>query len=622
MDEEERRVPRSRKKKPMSAAAKIGMGMAVVAVLGGIAGTAGYLYYTGQGAQYRTVFFPNTVVNGFDVSMKTVDEAEEIVASKSGDYVLTIVGRGGVEEKITGEEVGMYYVFDDSLNQYLASQDPMDWWGHRNVTTEYQIDTMRVADEDMLSERIEKLVFLDDTQIVEPKDAYLSDYIEGEGYKIIPEEEGTALDKLKVKKAVRDAVHNLDTVLNLEDLDVYLDADVMSDDKTLNETADKLNGYLAVTVTYQFGDETEVLDKDTLAGWITLGEDGTIVLDEEQVAAFVKGLADKYDTAGKPKMLKTTSGETVTVPGATYGWRIDQEKEAEELCALISAGESQIREPVYAQKARSHGVNDYGDTYVEVNLTAQHLYFYKDGKLVIDSDFVSGSHSKKHDTPTGAYFINYKQRNRVLRGERRADGSYEYESPVSYWMPFNGGIGLHDASWRGAFGGKIYLTNGSHGCVNLPTSVAKTIYASISTGDAVLCFTTDDSGSNVYPGSSKPAASKTDASDQPKETQPAVTQPAETQPAATQPAETQPQPGADLNVPNPETESQAAAGPPEASNSGPSAPIGPVGGQVSPAATQPAETQPETQIQPESETQPSGPVAPGKRTGSWGPLAE
>ncbi len=550
MEDEEKNIPRSRKKKPASVAVKIAVGVAVAVVLGGIAGAAGYLYYTGEGEQYRTVFFPNTVVNGIDVSRKSVDEVKDLVASRMDDYVLTVIGRGAVQETITGEEVGLHYVFDGALEVYLSSQDPMDWWDHRDTTTEYQIDTMITADEEMLADRVEKLVFFDDDQIVEPKDAYLSDYIEGEGYKVIPEEDGTVLDEAKVKKAVTDAVHNLDTMVVLEDLGVYKKAAVTSDDAELNAMADKLNGYLSVTVTYQFGDSQEVLDKDTIEGWISVGEDGSIVLDEEQAAAYVKGLADKYDTLGKAKTLKTTGGGTVTITGGSYGWKIDQKKETEALCGLIESGESQTREPVYSSTARSHGENDYGTTYAELNLTAQHMYFYKDGQMVLESDFVSGSHARNHDTPTGAYFINYKQRDRVLRGERRADGSYEYESPVSYWMPFNGGIGLHDASWRGAFGGKIYLTNGSHGCVNLPVSVARELYGIISTGDPVLVYTTDGSGSSQYPGSQAKPAAETAAA---PETQPA---PEETQPV---PEETLP--AEDPNAPHPDAESQASSGP-------------------------------------------------------------
>src|SRR5699024_3420396 len=108
-------------------------------------------------------------------------------------------------------------------------------------------------------------------------------------------------------------------------------------------------------------------------------------------------------------------------------------------------------------------------------------YFYKEEKLLVESDFVSGNVARGYTTPPGAYPLTYKERNATLRGQG-------YASPVSYWMPFNGGIGMHDASWRSSFGGTIYKTNGSHGCINLPYAAAKTIYENISKGMPVLCY--------------------------------------------------------------------------------------------------------------------------------------
>ena len=118
---------------------------------------------------------------------------------------------------------------------------------------------------------------------------------------------------------------------------------------------------------------------------------------------------------------------------------------------------------------------------MEVNLTAQHLFFYKDGKRILESDFVSGNVSKKFGTPTGTYPVQYKQNDATLVGE-------DYETPVKYWMPFNKNIGFHDASWRSKFGKDIYLTNGSHGCINMPPANAKKMFQNIQRGVAVVVY--------------------------------------------------------------------------------------------------------------------------------------
>ena len=163
--------------------------------------------------------------------------------------------------------------------------------------------------------------------------------------------------------------------------------------------AEKWNQAVQVTVTYHFGDQTEVLDGNTIHNWMTENEEGSLELDEAKVAEYVDQLAATYDTAYQPKTLKTTTGETVTITNGNYGWRINRKAEAAALSEIIRSGNSQEREPVYAQMAAARGENDYGNTYVEINLTAQHLYFYVDGQLLIESDFVSGNEARGMGTP-------------------------------------------------------------------------------------------------------------------------------------------------------------------------------------------------------------------------------
>ena len=149
------------------------------------------------------------------------------------------------------------------------------------------------------------------------------------------------------------------------------------------------------------------------------------MVDEEGVLSFVKELASKYNTCYKPKELKTSYGSTVTISNGPYGWKINNSEEVAQILDDLKAGKKVEREPVYSQTANSHGENDYGNSYVEINLTAQHLFLYKDGVLVTESDFVSGNVAKGHATPGGAFMLTYKTLNAVLRGP-------DYETPVTY----------------------------------------------------------------------------------------------------------------------------------------------------------------------------------------------
>jgi len=571
--------PRSRKKKPFPVKA-----VAIVAAVLVVCAGSGSGYYVYQAQQYNRVFFPNTVINGMDVSQKTVDQVKEMIASGIQGYSLVLKERGGDTEEIFGAEIDLKSEFDGSLENYLAAQEPMKWFSHRSKKTEYEIPTMIAYDKTKLSEKIDGLVCLREDYAKAPVDAYMSEYQPGIGFSIIPEEQGNLLKKDVLTEGVVHAIDNLSKELDLEELDAYEKPEITSDHEGLQALADKLNRYVNMTVTYQFGDSRETLGGDVISQWISVGADGTtVLLDRDQVAAYVKGLALKYDTAYKSKTLNTSYGKTVTISKGFYGWKINQGEETTQLYDIIQSGESQTREPVYSQKANSHGANDYGNTYVEINLTAQHLFFYKDGKLVIESDFVSGNHAKGYDTPSGAYPLTYKQKDATLKGEN-------YRTPVSYWMPFNGNIGMHDAKWRSSFGGQIYMTNGSHGCVNLPPSVAKVIFQNISTGDPVLCYHLDGTGSK----STSTGSGDTQAETKAAETTAAPTK-AETTAAASAPSETT------APAPSPAPEPTTAAAPSPQPSPAESSAAGP---HPDPAESSPAPSPSETTA---AESKPSGP---------------
>lgn len=496
-----------------------------------IAGAGGG-YYFAQAHTYREAFLPNTKINGIDASKKTIEEVEAAIEAELSGYELKVLGRNGYEEVITKEEIGLHSEFDGSLEEVMEAQEPLKWMMALNSPAEHEIGTMIVYDEASLDARIASLECMDPAQMAEPQDARLSEYrSETRSYEIIPAVEGTMLVEENVKNAIADAVMNLQTEVDLDAAECYTKPSVATDDESLQTLAAQINSYVGAVVNHTFGSTKEVLDGDTIHQWLTINGE-QVTLDESQVTAYVRSLAKKYNTAYGKKKVKTSYGKTVTISGP-YGWRMNEAKEAAAVLEIIKNGEQQTREPEYLQRGASHGEYDYGDTYVEVNLTAQHLFFYKDGKLVVETDFVSGNASKGWATPDGAYPLTYKERNATLNGEN-------YETPVSYWMPFNGNIGLHDANWRSSFGGNIYKTNGSHGCINLPPKAAKLIYENISAGDPVLCYHLDDTESTV---ASKPETAETADATTAQETTtvPTTTAPVTEAPTTVAPADASPE---------------------------------------------------------------------------------
>ena len=479
----------------------------IAAVCGGVVvlvGAVGGGLYWHESLKYKTCFLPGTIVDGMDVTGKTAAEVEDAIMEQLKGYKLTINGREDLSESITGEEVGLYAEFDDTLAKAIAAQKPMEWGTYRfgKSVNEVNTDALIRYNDEMLGEAVDSLSCMDKENMREPQDAKISDYTSG-GYTIIKEDEGTELLEDKVKEAVAAAVMSLAESVDLEEQRCYVSPSITSEDEALKTACETMNKYVGARITYQFGDKSETLSGDEIHNWLTVN--GTSVgINEGKATEYVKKLAASYDTAYKAKSLKTSYGKTVSITGGSYGYKINQAKEAATLVSLIKNGEQTSREPEYSQKGASRTGNDYGNTYVEINLTAQHLYFYVKGKLVVQSDFVSGNAAKGWSTPAGAYSITYKQRNATLKGQG-------YATPVSYWMPFNGGIGLHDANWRKTFGGTIYKTNGSHGCVNLPPAVAKTIYENISAGDPVLCYHLDGTESALTSGTKKDETAATTA---------------------------------------------------------------------------------------------------------------
>ena len=442
------------------------------------------LVYFAVSFYFKSHFLFHTTINGLESSGYTVSKVEDEIADEIDSYVLNIQERGEKEENINGEDISLKPEFDGSLEKLMEEQNAFAWIGALFGKQEYTIDTMVTYDEEALQKSMEALSCVDSASEAAPVNAKISEYSETDGYTIIPAEYGTTVDDTALQGAVADAISNLADTLSLEEKGCYVDPDITEDSDSIKNAADTLNQYVNAKITYDFGSQSEVVDAELLKGWLSVSDAMEVNVNEDEIAAYVKSLAASYNTAGKAKNLTTSSGVSVTVPGGSYGWKIDQAAEREQLLSDIKSGGVIEREPEYAQTANSHGDNDYGNTYVDINLTTQHLNFYKNGALVISTDFVSGKVAEAHDTPTGAYFINSKETERTLRGP-------DYESFVNYWMPFNGDVGMHDATWRSSFGGTIYLRSGSHGCVNLPLSAAKTIYASIEVGDPVLVYQTE-----------------------------------------------------------------------------------------------------------------------------------
>lgn len=438
--------------------------------------------YLGISFFYIKHFLPKTTINGISCSGKTVEQLEDMIRGDVEKYELTLQERGGNTETLRGADFSLKAEFDDTLSNILHEQHTFAWPAALLKGNSYEQDQMVSYDEAALTEQVNQLTCMDQDQMTQSEDAKPVYSEAKHKFEIQPAVYGTYIDNGAFQEKIKDAVNGLQAEIDLEKAGCYTDPVYTEDSQETKDACDKMNQMASTKITYDMIDIDSIeIGEDEIAKWLTTDADMNVTFDDDALSKYVSDFANKYNTLYKKHTLKTSWGSSVEITKGSYGWRLDQEKERNQLKADVEAMKDVKRQPEYSRTAKSHTANDYGNTYVEINLTAQHLYFYKDGKKIIDTDFVSGNVAKGTATPVGIYPVTYTQKDATLRGTN-------YETPVSFWMPFNGGVGMHDATWRSKFGGTIYKTNGSHGCINLPYSAAQTIFQNLKKGDPVLVY--------------------------------------------------------------------------------------------------------------------------------------
>lgn len=470
-------------------------------ILGSVVGAV-LLMYVGFSIFFMSHFYFNTTLNGKNVSGYSADKVFDNWEDEIGNYSLKIVESDGTESELKGSDIDMVLQWDDTIAKMISKQNGFAWPAKLFNPDQNTSEAIVTFDEDKLDSALDGFPFMDKSKQIDPVDATVSDYDKKDGYTLVESVPGTAIDKPVLKENIEKALYGLADTYQITEGNGYLAPKIANDDEKLLAAIDTMNKYAGSEIDYEIGSEKETLDINTFADWLSVNDNEKAEIDEEKVADYVAELGTKYNTYGKSKQLATSYGTTITMSNCHYGWKIDAETEAAAIIDDIKGGEKVTRDLNYQYTAASHMGNDYGNSYVEINLTAQHLYLYKNGSLVIDSDFVSGNPSKGNATHTGVFGVTYTERDATLKGQN-------YATPVSFWMPFNGNEGMHDATWRSSFGGSIYKRNGSHGCVNLPYSVAQTIFENVSAGFPVFVY--ELAGTESQKGIDQDAAAAVDS---------------------------------------------------------------------------------------------------------------
>lgn len=438
--------------------------------------------YAGVGYYFHDHFYPGTVINETNFSLETADTAEEKIKEDAEDYLLAIHDREDRVTYISGKDIDYHYESDGSIQKVMDKQNSMLWPLYISKDHSHTVNVKLTYDESKLVKLVEGMDCFKEENIEKPEDAYLK-YTDN-GYEIVPEKKGNQPLEEQIMLDVKAVIEERQAVLKLNDSD-YMQPAVTSEDPKLQEKLQVTEKYKNMSITYEIEGSEQVLDGQTILSWLTINDDLSVTVDPDMAASYAQQLASKYNTYAATRSFVTTNGDTIKIGGGDYGWVIDKKGEAARIIEDIEKGESVTREPEYEQRAFVEGADDIGNTYIEIDYTNQHLWYYKDGSILMDSDLVSGNLNNGNGSPDGVFKIISRQSPATLVGE-------DYESDVTYFMPFAYNVGLHDASWRSNFGGSIYKNSGSHGCINLPYDAADTIYKNVELGTPVVAYYRDN----------------------------------------------------------------------------------------------------------------------------------
>jgi lipoprotein-anchoring transpeptidase ErfK/SrfK len=479
--------------------------LGVVAGLLLIVYVAGFVYFSGH-------FYQEAAINGVKVSGMNKETARRTLDNFYKNYSLEMVLVDGSTESIDASDINMVITLKDEFSQCLSEQNAYAWFVNMFQAYDFEIGADTAWNQEMLEDIYSDMDILKTSNMEKPQDAYVG-VVDGK-FVIVKEELGSTIDVEEFEKVVEESLHSVVASVDMVEMNCYDLPEIYEDDSDLKAELDAKNEYAENEIKLQLDDLTLEPGMQLYEDVLEKKGDGYEV-SESKVARYVKKLAEEYDTLDTERTFTTSwNNRQIKTYGSAFGYVMNQEETVKALKEALEKKQPATVEVVFDSKGYTlQGENDIGDSYIEVNLSEQHVYAYKDGKKVAEGDCVSGNESAGNGTCIGLYAVQDKLSPTVLRGEKKAvtktvtkknkkgkkvkvketTYEYEYESPVTYWMQFNGGIGLHDAAgWRSTYGGSIYYYSGSHGCVNLPLDLAQTLYETFDVGTPVIVYFWDN----------------------------------------------------------------------------------------------------------------------------------
>lgn len=437
-------------------------------------------------------FMPHTYIGNVDVSLKDPAAVQADFDAKVQDYKFNVNGEG-LKLSITSKDAGMEIDSEAMTSSISESQNPWTWpasfFGTSDVTHALTEAVSASGLSDIVKDAVEEV----NLTAYPPQNARVEFVEEEKRFGIIPEVQGSQLEFESVLEQIVLGAMNLATDVVVTE-DALVKPTVYQDDKRLSDLSTSANSLIRANLTLVMkGINAAVIDAPQISKWVIVdNESFASAINTEAMHDWAQTIADGFHTVGSTRTFTRHDGAVITVRGGDYGWSINTDLLADNITSAIQSGTVGTIDIPVLQSGHTFngtGAQDWGNRYIDVDISEQHARFYdENGKIIWESDVITGTPTAERATPQGVWDLNSKGMNVTLTGRDSKTGEITYESKVKYWMPFKGNsVGFHDATWQSGFGGSRYRNGaGSHGCVNLPYSKAESLYSLIRQGDVVV----------------------------------------------------------------------------------------------------------------------------------------
>ena len=461
----------------------------IAAIAGGSFAAVLVVVYLLGALFFSNHFFPNTYLGSQDLSLKSSDEFAEDIRQQAFNYKLNISGLD-FEFNLDASQAGIVVDQNQIAQEATARQNCWTWPVEIFMTHDVSDIVTATYNQDALNDLLGKAVDAYNADRTPTKNATISWNDEEKTFEVVDEVYGDQIDKERLIQAIDEGIRSMlsDYELTEEDL---VKPTILSDDERFPDAIEAANKIAASEVTLTMASvNAGKIDSKTIASWVVLDDDLKPSLNSEAVTKWADSKSGEFNTVGTARSWTRADGKNCSVSGGTFGWQVNTENLAQLVIDGINSGEPSTVDIPCSQSANVYngpGKRDWG-AYVDIDITQQTVRYYDaNDKLLYTAQCVTGSPLKGNDTPTGIYYLNSKQSPSVLTGYKD-NGEIDYESHVTYWMPFIGNsVGLHDATWQSAFGGTRYKDGfGSHGCVNLSVADAQWFYQNTAIGVCVI----------------------------------------------------------------------------------------------------------------------------------------